>query len=245
MYGFPLSHVVVVAGILSGMDKSCRTCGKAKPHSDFYRMKRSADGFQYSCKACQRDQRRNNLRLAAEPRKPEISDSLPGEDWLPVVDYEGQYSISSFGRVRSERREVAKMDGTVQLIHARELSAVTDSKGYLRVNLFKGNIGATCYLHQLVMVAFVGPPPPALEIRHLNGQRTDNRLSNLAYGTRSENAYDTVRHNMNHNAVKTECPRGHAYDLKNTYIDAKGSRICRACSSLRQKRPQHSAAEAS
>lgn len=31
----------------------------------------------------------------------------------------------------------------------------------------------------------------------------------------------------------THCPRGHAYDEANTYINAKGKRICRACSALR------------
>lgn len=32
--------------------KPCRTCGKAKPLTDFYSEKRSSDGKRYSCKAC-------------------------------------------------------------------------------------------------------------------------------------------------------------------------------------------------
>lgn len=31
----------------------------------------------------------------------------------------------------------------------------------------------------------------------------------------------------------TQCPRGHAYDEANTYRNAKGKRICRACNALR------------
>lgn len=31
------------------------------------------------------------------------------------------------------------------------------------------------------------------------------------------------------NARKTQCPKGHPYDDSNTYVDPKGSRICREC----------------
>lgn len=34
-------------------------------------------------------------------------------------------------------------------------------------------------------------------------------------------------------ALITHCPRGHAYDEANTYINKKGKRICRACNALR------------
>jgi hypothetical protein len=49
-------------------------------------------------------------------------------------------------------------------------------------------------VHRLVLEAFVGPCPPGMECRHLNGVRTDNRLVNLAWGTKQENAADVRRH---------------------------------------------------
>lgn len=52
--------------------------------------------------------------------------------------------------------------------------------------------------HQLVLRLFVGPPPTAQhECRHLNGDPTDNKVVNLAWGTRQENADDRVLHNTN------------------------------------------------
>ena len=48
-------------------------------------------------------------------------------------------------------------------------------------------------MHQLVMLAFHGPPPPGLETMHLNGIPTDNRPENLKYGTHSENVTDMYR----------------------------------------------------
>lgn len=54
-------------------------------------------------------------------------------------------------------------------------------------------------VHQLVLEAFVGPRPKAkqgslIDVLHINGDPTDNRLENLKYGTRGENIkqdYDT------------------------------------------------------
>ena len=33
---------------------------------------------------------------------------------------------------------------------------------------------------------------------------------------------------------KTHCPRGHTYDMANTYIDPRGHRRCRTCAQLRK-----------
>ncbi len=53
---------------------------------------------------------------------------------------------------------------------------------------------ATRHVHTLMLTAFVGPRPANFECRHLDGNPTNNRLENLAWGTRSENQCDAVRH---------------------------------------------------
>ena len=60
--------------------------------------------------------------------------------------------------------------------------------GHLYVVLGHGEAGVP--VHQLVMRAFVGEPPEGMEVRHLNGDPTDNRLENLKYGSRTENILD-------------------------------------------------------
>jgi len=86
------------------------------------------------------------------------------------------------------------------------------------------------------MLAFFGPPPKGIQVRHLNGNPKDNRLENLAYGTRSDNAKDAIRHgtgacsrkNINnifkiteHKAIQI------AKDTRKTSIIAKEFNICK------------------
>lgn len=81
------------------------------------------------------------------------------------------------------------------------------------------------YLHDLVLTAFVGPRPEGAVARHLNDDPTDNRLVNLAWGTRSENQRDALRNGRR--THKKICNYGHPLaepNLQNNY----GNR-CKAC----------------
>jgi len=48
----------------------------------------------------------------------------------------------------------------------------------------------------MVLAAFVGPCPDGMHTRHLNGNKLDNRLENLQWGTPKENGEDRVKHNQ-------------------------------------------------
>lgn len=49
------------------------------------------------------------------------------------------------------------------------------------------------YVHQLIAVQYLGPRPAGLKLRHLDDDRTNARLSNLAYGTDQQNRDDRKR----------------------------------------------------
>jgi hypothetical protein len=49
-------------------------------------------------------------------------------------------------------------------------------------------------VHRLVLEAFIGPCPKGMECRHIDGKPTNNRLENLAWGTRKENIQDKLLH---------------------------------------------------
>jgi NUMOD4 motif/HNH endonuclease len=157
---------------------------------------------------------------------------LEFEQWRAIPGYEGLYEASSFGRVRSLPRVVVGGPHGTYSVAGRELKLTSRrSDGYLVVNLHGGRgCSRTWPVHQLALLAFVGPRPAGYEGCHTNGDRTNNRIENLRYGSRSENNRDAVRHGTHHWASKTHCPKGHEYDSANTYIKpGGGTRACREC----------------
>lgn len=59
----------------------------------------------------------------------------------------------------------------------------TSNSGYLRINI----MGKKYYSHRLVYEAHVGPIPEGMQVDHVNGVKTDNRISNLECVTNREN----------------------------------------------------------
>lgn len=151
-----------------------------------------------------------------------MGDAMP-ERWLPVVGYEGLYLVSDLGRVYSVRRPGVGKTGRI-----RKLSPVA---GYPSVSLCRNGVQTTYYVHRLVMEAFVGPCREGQEVRHLDGDPSDNRLVRLAYGTPGENQMDNVRLGTHHYAGKTHCPQNHEYTPENTKVipSRPNARYCRAC----------------
>jgi len=66
--------------------------------------------------------------------------------------------------------------------------------GYWAIDLQKNGRCYKKYIHRLILEAFVGLSPKGYQCRHLNGLKTDNRLSNLKWGTRAENQQDRELH---------------------------------------------------
>lgn len=80
--------------------------------------------------------------------------------------------------------------------------------------------------HRAAYTVLVGPIPPKHDLDHLCGERNCYNPDHLEPVTRKQHGA------RNHNAKKTECPRGHAYSSENTYVDPRGYRNCRACARL-------------
>ena len=97
------------------------------------------------------------------------------EIWKDISGYDGDYQVSNMGRVKSLR------------FGKERLLKPGSSNGYFHVVLFKNKKQKNIKVHRLVAQAFIKNPQGKRTINHINGIKTDNRLSNLEWATQSEN----------------------------------------------------------
>ena len=96
------------------------------------------------------------------------------EKWKDIATYEGLYAVSNTGKVKSHRRNII-------------LAPRVGTNGYARVVLCK-RYNKSRTIHSLVIEAFKGPKPmPHMECRHIDGNYTNNHISNLEWGTKKQN----------------------------------------------------------
>lgn len=124
--------------------------------------------------------------------------SIEPERWRPVVGWEHQYEVSTWGRVRSLDRYIPAVNrdgsGRLNRLKGRVLKGTPDRDGYLKVNLRNG-LGdvKTRMIHTLVVEAWIGPRPLGYDVCHGPGGTADNSLENLRYDTRAANEADKRR----------------------------------------------------
>lgn len=107
------------------------------------------------------------------------------EIWKPVVGFEGLYEVSNRGRIKRIKGFRACKD--------RILKPYANSCGYLLITLCKNGRIKRKLIHRLILEAFIESCPEGKECNHKNGIKTDNRLKNLEWVTKSEN----IKHKIN------------------------------------------------
>lgn len=130
---------------------------------------------------------------------------LPGEIWKPVVGWEGLYEVSNMGRVKSCARSRRGPHGSV-CHHAAYLMHPQSKRGYPQVHLRFDERSLFANIHALVLIAFVGPRPKGFHACHFDGDRTNNRDTNLRWDTVANNCADKVRHGTSNRGER----HGHA-----------------------------------
>ena len=91
-----------------------------------------------------------------------------------VVGYENIYAVTSCGRVWSYRRQ-------------KFLTPFYNTKGYLKVDLWKNGKVKQFFVHRLVAEAYIPNPDNLPQVDHINEDKTNNCVNNLQWITNRDN----------------------------------------------------------
>lgn len=121
-------------------------------------------------------------------------ESMPYEVWKDVVGWEGLYSVSNVGRVRSHSRLVwSERDSMFKRRCERILKQKITKHGYLGVTLFLNKQHKYCPVHILVCKAFIENPENKPQVNHKWGIKKDNRVGALEWATAKENSNHAIK----------------------------------------------------
>jgi len=101
-------------------------------------------------------------------------------EWRDIPGYEGFYAASDRGEIMRTMSRTSGKAGTIR-------KTMPLNNGYLLMELSRKGEKRRYLVHQLVALAFLGEPADGLQINHINGIKTDNRLVNLEYVTAGDN----------------------------------------------------------
>ena len=103
------------------------------------------------------------------------------EEWKDVKGYEGKYQISSYGNIRSLNYH---RSGECKL-----MCPVLKKTGYYQINLYLNGKYKSKRIHKLVAEAFLENPDNLEVVNHIDGDKTNNHVSNLEWCTVSYNTW--------------------------------------------------------
>lgn len=123
-----------------------------------------------------RDRIRQKTKDYYESHKTIITiEPIEGEIWKPIIDWEGLYECSNYGRIKS-------------LWKNKIINGSLDEDGYIKITLTKKDgIQVTERKCRLIGKTWIPNPYNKPEIDHINTIRTDDRVSNLRWVTSKEN----------------------------------------------------------
>lgn len=106
------------------------------------------------------------------------------EIFKDIIKFENKYQISNLGNVRNKKTQLL-------------LQPKYNKKGYQYVNLSINKYKSVkWYIHRLVAFHFIDNPNNKPQVNHIDGNKSNNKVSNLEWCTNTENQIHAVLNNL-------------------------------------------------
>lgn len=158
------------------------------------------------------------------------------EEWKEIYGYEGLYSISNQGRVKSHMKKSG-------FLHLKEriMKPTIKNNGYLQVDLTKIGIRKKFYVHRLVAEYFIPNPDNLPCINHIDHNRDNNSVTNLEWCTYEDNNIHSNNPDLKGRRIGKFSKDGKLLEEFNSALEAahsfnkpRGSDILRCCKGERK-----------
>ncbi|WP_294963838.1 NUMOD4 motif-containing HNH endonuclease [Sulfurimonas sp.] len=98
---------------------------------------------------------------------------------IDIKGYEGLYQVDTDGNIYSMRKNL-------------KMKLQTEHQGYLKINLWDGELHKTFRVHRLVALHFISNPQNKPQINHIDGNKQNNNIKNLEWATAQENERHSI-----------------------------------------------------
>lgn len=110
-----------------------------------------------------------------------------GEIWKNVPGYDGLIEVSNVGRVRTVPRVYLHLGKYPKMTSGVVLKQSQTHRGYMQASTKINGKQHIFNVHRCVALAFLPNPDEKEQVNHKNLNKSDNRVENLEWVTRSEN----------------------------------------------------------
>lgn len=133
--------------------------------------------------------------------------------WKDIKNFEGYYEVNTKGEIRSIERKVNYRNNKQRVIKSKIKKQTLNSKGYLKVSLWKDNKSKTMEVQRIVAETFIENTMNKSQVNHIDGDKTNNKVENLEWCSPKENSLHRT------NILKHGIVRVNQFNLDGKYIN--------------------------